>query len=109
MPQTPHQSKVDLQEASNRNRVAREIITGFLLAAPSRIWSYTLNALADTPALASEITRLQGRLDAARLDLANLAAAGLATLAAHHEAEPDPLSYLRDELNAQGHRTRGRA
>jgi hypothetical protein len=41
---------------------------------------------------------------------ANLAAAGLATLAAHHDDEPDPLAYLRDELRAQGHDiTRGRA
>lgn len=109
MPQTPHHPRVDLQEAINRNRVAREIIIGFLIADPSRIWSYTINALADTPILASEISRLHARLDATRLDQANLAAAALATVAAHHEGEPDPLSYLRDELNAQGYRTRGGA
>jgi hypothetical protein len=38
-----------------------------------------------------------------RLDRANLAAAAFATIAAHQDGEPDPLSYLRDELGAQGH------
>ena len=49
------------------------------------------------------------RLTAVRLDRANLAAAGRATIAAYHDGEPDPLSYLRDELHAQGFSTeRGR-
>jgi hypothetical protein len=44
------------------------------------------------------------------LDLANLAAAALATLMAHCDGEPDPLCYLRDELSAQGYDiNRGRA
>jgi hypothetical protein len=44
----------------------------------------------------------------ARLDRANLAAAALASIAAQHDGEPDPLSYLRDELRAQGYDPGGR-
>src|ERR1039458_2112759 len=55
-------------------------------------------ALADSPALSVEITRMRAELAGARLDLANLAAAALATLAAHGDGEPDSLSYMRDEL-----------
>jgi len=56
-----------------------------------------INDLAD---LVAELTRLAGELDQARLDRANLRAAMRATLAAHAEGEPDPLWYLRDELDA---------
>jgi hypothetical protein len=37
-----------------------------------------------------------------RLDRANLLAAIRATLAADAEGEPDPLGYLRDELDTTG-------
>jgi hypothetical protein len=33
---------------------------------------------------------------------ANLLAASRATIAAHHDGEPDPLGYLHDELAAHG-------
>jgi hypothetical protein len=49
---------------------------------------------ADTPHLAAEIIRIAAELAGARLDVANLAAAALATIAAHQDGEPDPLSYL---------------
>ena len=101
----------DLLEVATRNRIARHTVAGFSAALPTLadIWRYLDAALADTPALATEITRLQAGLADARLDLANLAAAALATLAAHHDREPDPLSYLRDELRGQGHNIGGRA
>jgi hypothetical protein len=60
-------------------------------------------AFADAPALAAEITQLRAALTGARLDRANLAAAALAAIAAHDDGEPDPLSYVRDELRAQGY------
>jgi len=56
-----------------------------------------INDFAD---LVAELTRLAGELDAARLEGANLRAAMRATLAAHADGEPDPLWYLRDELDA---------
>lgn len=56
-----------------------------------------INDLAD---LVAELTRLAGELDQARLDRANLRAAMRAALAAHADGEPDPLWYLRDELDA---------
>ena len=97
----------DLPEVATRNRTARHTIAGF---SATDIWRYLDTALADNPALSAEITRLRAELAGARLNLANLAAAALSTLAAHYEREPDPLSYLRDELRAQGHCTnRGRA
>lgn len=46
------------------------------------------------------IARLSADLKSARLDRANLLAAMRAALAAHADGEPDPLFYLRDELNA---------
>jgi hypothetical protein len=58
------------------------------------------NAFSDVPTLAAEVTRLAAELQNTRLDRSNLLAAARATIAAHHDGEPDPLSYLRDELDA---------
>ena len=101
MPDAPRNiSPHDLPEVATRNRTARHIVAGFSAA---DIWRYLDTALADIPALSAEITHLRAELSGARLDLANLAAAALATFAAHYDGEPDPLSYLRDELQAQRH------
>jgi hypothetical protein len=54
------------------------------------------------PRLCAEIGRLRVRLADALNDLHNLIAAARATLGAHSDGEPDPLYYLRDELEAQG-------
>ena len=95
---------VDLQEAATRNRAARRIIAGLATAAPTldEIWQQLEAALADTPALSAEITRLRAELADIRLDRANLRAAARAVITAHLDGEPDPLSYLRDELQARG-------
>ncbi len=110
MPHAPL-ARPDLQEASNRNRHARAIVTGFSRATPALadLWQQIERSLSDIPVLISEIIRLRSELAAVRLDRANLAAAGRAALAAGRAAlaasqdgEPDPLSYLRDELAIQG-------
>jgi hypothetical protein len=95
---------VDLQEAATRNHAARRIIAGFTTALPTlaEIWRQLEAALADTPALATEITRFRAELADTRLDRANLLAAARAVITAHLDGEPDPLSYLRDELAARG-------
>ena len=95
---------VDLQEAATRNHAARRIIAGFTTALPTlaEIWQQLEAALADTPALATEITRFRAELAGTRLDRANLLAAARAVITAHLDGEPDPLSYLRDELAARG-------
>ena len=95
---------VDLQEAATRNQAARRIIAGFTAALPTlaEIWRQLEAALADTPALATEITRFRAELAGTRLDRANLLAAARAVITAHRDGEPDPLSYLRDELAARG-------
>jgi len=100
---TPHPI-VDLQEAATRSHAARRIIAGFSSAQPTlaQIWQHLETALADTPALAAEITRLRAELRDTRLDRANLLAAARAVVTAHLDGEPDPLSYLRDELQARG-------
>ena len=103
MPNTPSHVSVDLEEVTTRNDAARHIITGFATAMPTLadIWRYLETAFNDVPALAAEITRLSTELRDTRLDRANLLAAARATIAAYHEGEPDPLSYLRDELGAR--------
>jgi hypothetical protein len=93
----------NLPEVTTRNRTARTILDALANERPARIWQYVADALADTPALTAEITRLRAWVAEERLDRANLAAAALATISAHHDGEPDPLSYIRDELAAQGH------
>ena len=63
-------------------------------------WQALTDALADTTALAAQVTQLSAELDRVRLDRANLRAAMRAALAAHADGEAEPLWYLKDELNA---------
>jgi hypothetical protein len=94
VPNESTRSRIDIEEITTRNDMARHIVAGFSAAMPTLadIWEYLEGALADTQVLAAEITAL-------RLDRANLLAAMRATLGAHAEGEQDPLSYLRDELD----------
>jgi len=62
----------------------------------------TRHDLADIARLLSEISSLHSQLAAARLKAANLEAAIRAALSAHSDGEPDPLSYLRDEIEYPG-------
>jgi hypothetical protein len=93
------------QQVRERNLAAREIVAQLAEAMGSiqDLWLRLHTALSDTPILLTEINRLQIELIKARFDLANLVAAGLATLKAHRDDEPDALYYLRDELREQGH------
>jgi hypothetical protein len=97
-------------EVATRADSAQHVITGFSRAIPNLadLWQQVTRSLSDIPILIAEITRLGTELVSVRLDRADLAAAGRATIAAWHEGEPDHLSYLRGELDAQGFRTRGR-
>jgi hypothetical protein len=89
---------------TTRNDIARDIITGFAAVTPTLtgVWRLLDQALADLPAVLADIGRVQDELKAVRLDRANLLAAIHATLAADAEGEPDPLGYLRDELDPTG-------
>ena len=102
MPNTNSRPDFDLQQISTRNAHARNIIAGFssVLPALADWWQALTDALSDTTTLAAQVTRLSAELERTRLDRANLLAAMRATLAAHADGEPDPLWYLRDELNA---------
>ena len=102
MPNTFPHVDIDLEEVANRNDTARHIVAGFSAEMPTlaEIWRHLEDALRDVPALSAEITRLSADLQHARLDRANLLAAARATIAAYHDGETDPLSYLRDELHA---------
>ena len=95
---------INLLEADTRARNARYIINGFSILFPTlaTFWHQIDGALADTPGLMVEIAHLRTQLTDARLDRANLAAAGRATITAYRNGEHDPLAYLRDELAAQG-------
>jgi predicted DNA-binding ribbon-helix-helix protein len=94
---------IDLEKVTARNETARHMITGFAAEMPplADFWRPLDAALADTPALSAEVSRLAAELATARRDTANLLAAIRATLAAHADGETDPLWYLRDELNAR--------
>ena len=102
MPNTHTNPDFDLQQISTRNTHARNIVAGFssVLPALADWWQALNDALSDTATLAAQVTRLSADLERTRLDRANLRAAMRATLAAYADGEPDPLWYLRDELNA---------
>ncbi len=104
MPETSRTSTINLREVNARADNAAHIIAGFSRAIPNLadLWQQVTHSLSDIPILTDEVTRLGSELAIVRLDRANLAAAGRATLAAYRLGEPDPLSYLRDELAAQG-------
>ena len=87
-----------------RNDIARDIIAGFAAVTPhlAGIWRILDQALADLPAVLADLGRARAELQAVRLDRANLLAAIRATLAADAEGEPDPLGYLRDEVDSAG-------
>ncbi len=101
---TPDAASLDWRADAARHQIGRESGGELADRAPVGVWAQLATTFADTPHLAAEITRMAAELAGARLDLANLAAAALATMAAHQEGEPDPLSYLRDELSVQSYR-----
>jgi hypothetical protein len=86
---------------TTRNDIARDIIAGFAAVTPTLagVWRLLDQALADLPAVLADLGRVRAELAAVRLDRANLLAAIRATVAADAEGEPDPLGYLRDELD----------
>jgi ABC-type transporter Mla subunit MlaD len=92
-----------MQNITTRNDIARDIIAGFASATPTLADTFGLidSALADVPAVLAELQRTRAELEAARLDRANLLAAMRATIGAQADGEPDPLYYLRDELDAR--------
>jgi predicted DNA-binding ribbon-helix-helix protein len=100
----PHPySRTEIEKISERNQAARHIVAGFLAEMPllSHFWQHLDTALADNLSLSAEVARLSADLAAVRLDRANLLAAMRAAIAAHADREPDPLYYIRDELNAR--------
>jgi hypothetical protein len=100
----PHpNSSTDLEQITARNQTARHMIAGFCAEMPvlADFWRHLDTALTDNLTLSAEVARLNADLAATRLDRANLIAAIRAAIAAHAEGEPDPLYYLRDELNAR--------
>jgi len=109
MPHTDPNPEIDLQQINARNDTARGIAAYCASAMPALadLWRPVDNALNDAvllsalvARLSAQVSRLSDDLECVRLDRANLRAAMRATLAAHADGEPDPLWYLRDELNA---------
>jgi hypothetical protein len=94
---------ISLHAVYERSDHARQIIAGCMSVMPtaSTLWEQVDRALADVSAMGAVIARLTAELMATRMDRANLLAAMRATIAAHAEGEPDPLYYLRDELDAR--------
>lgn len=92
---------LSLHQIASRHEAATRVLTDFEADMPSltEVWRLQTSALADIPALSTEVSRLASELQSTRLDRANILAAAQATLAARADGEPDPLSYLRDELD----------
>jgi hypothetical protein len=87
----PHTPRPAIDEETARTNLRAALDHGTPLA----VWT----AIADIPLLLAEIDRLRILMTSARNQFANLLAAGRATLAAHHDGEEDPLSYLRDQIS----------
>ena len=104
MPDAHSTLRVNLLEVNARADTAQHVITGFSRATPvlADLWQQVTHSLSDIPILTAEMARLQAELIRTRLDRANLAAAARATIAACRNGDRDPLSYLHDELEAQG-------
>ena len=102
MPNNAPHSAIDIPDVLSRNLAARDIVSGFASAMPtlSVAWHHLQAALTDTRDLATEVTRLRAELAVVRLWRANALAAMRATIGAQRDGEPDPLYYIRDELNA---------
>jgi hypothetical protein len=97
------ESGISLDAVYARNDIARRIVAQAVsvLPAASALWSQVDDALADVPTLGAVIGRLAAELVETRMDRANLLAAMRATIAAQADGEPDPLYYLRDEIDAR--------
>jgi hypothetical protein len=82
-----------------RPTLDQEAVWTHLRAALDRRTPFTVwTAIADIPLLLAELERHARLLTWARTEFANLLAAAHATLAADRDGEPDPLSYLRDQV-----------
>ena len=97
---TAPESGINLHAFYARNDNAHGVVAGLAAATPALadVWRQLDRALDDVPALGVIVARLTAELAGARMDCANLQAAMRTALAAHADGEPDPLSYLRDEL-----------
>jgi hypothetical protein len=80
----------------DKEAVAQHFTTAARRRTPTALWT----ALMDIPVLLAENRRLASLLTTARTEFANLLAAAHATIHAEDDGEPDPLSYLRDEVAA---------
>jgi hypothetical protein len=102
MPDTHPNPGIDLHQINARNDQARHIVAGCTSALPTLagMWRAIDDALSDAVLLSALVTQLSAKLDRVRLDRANLRAAMRAALAAHADGEPDPMWYLRDQLDA---------
>lgn len=80
----------------DKEAVSHHLSTAMRRRTPAALWT----ALMDIPVLLAEHQRLSSLLTVARTEFANLLAAARATIHAEDDGEPDPLSYLRDEIGA---------
>lgn len=79
----------------NLEAVRTHFRTAMRYQTPTATWT----AIADIPVLLVELERVLTLLTRSRTEFANLLAAAQATLAADVDTdEPDPLTYLRDEV-----------
>ncbi|WP_405582186.1 hypothetical protein [Streptomyces sp. NBC_01190] len=80
----------------DQEAVSEHFTTATRRRTPTALWT----ALTDIPVLLADNRRLASLLTNARAEFANLLAAARATVHADDDGEPDPMSYLRDEVAA---------
>lgn len=84
-----------------RPTIDQEAVTAHLHAVHRRPTPDAVRtALADVPVLLAEVRRLAQLLTRTCFDFADLLAAARAALGADRDGEPDPLGYLRDQVDA---------
>ena len=101
---TSHLGSASVQLQVNLAVVRGHYADALRLHFPRQTRAAQYRAIRDIPFLINEIERLWALLDEALVRYANLRAAALSAMIAHHAYEPDPSAHLRTALSLDDQR-----